>query len=138
MRDDLGSTVGQPLSGRIALGKERSFIGSARTISVCTLLSRVLGLVRDMLTAAVFGASLHLDAFLTAFAIPNFFRRLFGEGAMSSAFIPTFARELERKDRSSARQLVAQVGTALALTLAGIVLVGEVIAQKAKQRVVIN
>ncbi len=127
MREDFGSDVGQPLWGRIALGKERSFIGSARVISICTLVSRVLGLVRDMLTAAVFGARLCLDAFLIAFAIPNFFRRLFGEGGLSSAFIPTFADELEKKGSTSARQLVAQVGSALALTLAGIVVVGEIV-----------
>lgn len=123
----LASNVGLHLLGSGALAKQRSFISSARIISICTLLSRMLGLARDVLTAAVFGASLHLDAFLTAFAIPNFFRRLFGEGALSSAFIPTFADELAKKDKSSARQLLRQVGTALALTLAGIVVVGEVI-----------
>ncbi len=107
--------------------KQKSFIGSAKLISLCTLASRVLGLVRDMLTAAVFGAGPVLDAFFTAFALPNFFRRLFGEGALSSAFIPTFADELKKEDKSSARALVRQLGSALAGVLVGIVVIGEVV-----------
>jgi len=60
-------------------------------ISVATLASRVLGLVRDQLFAALVGANAFSDAFVAAFRIPNLLRDLFAEGALSSAFVPTFA-----------------------------------------------
>ena len=59
-----------------------------RTVSGVTLLSRVGGLIRDVLVNRIFGNGALLSAFMAAFAIPNMFRRLFGEGALSAAFIP--------------------------------------------------
>ena len=59
-----------------------------RIVSLCTFLSRVLGLVREMAMAALFGNGRVLDAFTVAFAIPNLARALFGEGALSTAFLP--------------------------------------------------
>ncbi|MBI5307104.1 MAG: murein biosynthesis integral membrane protein MurJ, partial [Planctomycetes bacterium] len=67
---------------------------SARIISICTLLSRILGLARDMICASVFGTGMVWDAFTVAFKIPNLFRRLFGEGAFSAAFIPLFTEHI--------------------------------------------
>ena len=64
---------------------------SASTVSLLTLASRVTGLVRDLLMAAIFGATALTDAFNVAFRIPNLFRRLFGEGAFSQAFVPALA-----------------------------------------------
>ena len=64
---------------------------AASTVSLLTLASRVTGLVRDLLMAATFGASGLTDAFNVAFRIPNLFRRLFGEGAFSQAFVPALA-----------------------------------------------
>jgi putative peptidoglycan lipid II flippase len=77
-------------------------IGSAtRTVAGFTLISRVLGLVRDLVTVRVFGDTAVGSAFAAAFAIPNMFRRLFGEGALSAAFIPEYTR-LADTDRDEA------------------------------------
>jgi putative peptidoglycan lipid II flippase len=104
---------------------EHSFISSARTISLCTLLSRILGLARDVLCASIFGTGLVWDAFAVAFRIPNLFRRLFGEGALTAAFIPTFTEYLEKRGEQEAWRLVSVVATALAIILTLIVLLVE-------------
>ncbi len=86
-----------------------------------TMVSRVLGLIRDMLTAAVFGTTALASAFYTAFTLPNLFRRLLGEGALTAAFVPTLNEELERRQRAGAFALVSQVTSWLLLvTLAGV------------------
>ena len=84
-------------------------------VSVSTILSRVLGLMRDMLTTAVFGAGILNSAFITAFTLPNLFRRLLGEGALTAAFIPVFSEALEEKGRPGAFELLSQVVTRLFL-----------------------
>ena len=63
-----------------------------RTVAGLTLVSRVLGLVRDLVTVRVFGDTFVGSAFAAAFAVPNMFRRLFGEGALSAAFLPEYTR----------------------------------------------
>jgi putative peptidoglycan lipid II flippase len=68
-----------------------SLFKAASTVSALTLASRITGLLRDLLMAAFFGASALTDAFNVAFRIPNLFRRLFGEGAFSQAFVPALA-----------------------------------------------
>jgi len=90
-----------------------------------TLLSRVLGLVRDIGMAQLFGLGPVMDAFTVAFRIPNLARRLFGEGAVSVSFLPIFARELEHPDRTSAWRLASAVFTLLSLFLAALVLLAE-------------
>ncbi len=99
----------------------------AGIVSLCTLGSRVLGLVRDILSAMVFGSSPVMGAFVIAFRIPNLFRRLFGEGALAAAFIPTFSTYLHRDDRREAWRLFSTVATALAALLAGIVVALELL-----------
>ncbi len=84
-----------------------------------TLLSRVLGLLRDITLATFFGASGGTDAFLVAFKIPNFMRRLFAEGAFSLAFVPVFAEYREKHDKASLKDLVDHV----AGTLGGFLLI---------------
>lgn len=89
-------------------------------------MSRGLGLVRDMLMAGFFGTSLPMSAFVIAFTIPNLFRRLFGEGALSAAFVPVFmeARQRDGEDRAwlLARKIISLVGFFLtAVVVAGIV-----------------
>jgi len=84
-----------------------------------TLLSRVFGLLRDIALATVFGASGGTDAFLVAFKIPNFMRRLFGEGAFSLAFVPVFSEYREKHDKAALKDLVNHV----AGTLGGFLLV---------------
>ena len=68
------------------------FLRSALTVSSLTGISRISGLIRDMLLAAFLGAGPLSDAFLVALKLPNFFRRLFAEGAFNAAFVPFFAR----------------------------------------------
>jgi len=80
-----------------------------------TVVSRVLGLVRDQLSAAVFGADVLNSAFVTAFRLPNLFRRLLGEGSLTAAFIPTLQQELTTRGRDGAFRLVNQVLCWLAL-----------------------
>ena len=84
-------------------------------VASMTMISRVLGLVRDSLTAAVFGTSVLASAFFTAFQLPNLFRRLLGEGALTAAFVPTLNDELEKGKRAGAFRLVNEVSTWLAL-----------------------
>lgn len=80
-------------------------------VSGVTMVSRVLGLCRDMLTTAVFGASAINSAFVTAFTLPNLFRRLLGEGALTAAFIPTLQEEWKRGGREAAMGLVNRVAS---------------------------
>ncbi|MBI3856986.1 MAG: murein biosynthesis integral membrane protein MurJ [Planctomycetes bacterium] len=99
------------------MGKS-SFIRSAGIVSACTLLSRILGFVRDMLCARYFGATATWDAFSVAFRTPNLFRRLFGEGALTAAFLPAFVERVDGGKPDEARALLNRLVTALALFLA--------------------
>ncbi len=91
----------------------RSFV----TVGGLTLLSRVLGFVRDILFAWAFGAGWVADAFNVAFRFPNLFRRLFGEGAFNSAFLPLFAKELEGNGREAARRFAEEALSGLTFVL---------------------
>ena len=106
--------------------EKKSFLKSAKTVSLCTLLSRILGLARDIICASFFGTSLAWDAFVVAFKIPNLFRRLFGEGALSAAFIPVFTEYLETKGKKNAWELVSITGTLLFIILGGLVVLAEI------------
>jgi len=111
----------------------RRVIRSAILIGAFTTLSRFLGMIRDLLTAGVFGTSLSMSAFVVAFRVPNLFRRLFGEGALSSAFIPVFMEARKRDGDASAWQLASRVLTMagillLVLTAAGMLLAGYMMA----------
>ncbi|MEM9064365.1 MAG: murein biosynthesis integral membrane protein MurJ [Planctomycetota bacterium] len=90
--------------------------GTVRTISLLTLTSRVLGLARDLLLVRVFGNTASGSAFAAAFAIPNLFRRLFGEGALSAAFIPEYARALREEPETADRYASLVVLTVAAVT----------------------
>ncbi len=105
---------------------KKSFLKSAKTVSLCTLLSRFLGLARDVICASFFGTSLAWDAFVVAFKIPNLFRRLFGEGALSAAFIPVFTEYLETKGKKDAWELVNVTGTLLFVILGSLVVLAEI------------
>ena len=96
--------------------------------SLGTLASRVLGLVRDMVTASLFGLTAGgvMDALVVAFRIPNLFRALFGEGALTASYLPVFAEELERDRRSACRLFIA-TSLWLACVLVAITVVGEVL-----------
>jgi putative peptidoglycan lipid II flippase len=95
-------------------------------VSSMTLLSRILGFVRDAIIARVFGAGMLTDAFFVAFKIPNLLRRLFAEGAFSQAFVPILAEYKNRRGHDATQNLVNQVGTALTLVLVVVALLGVV------------
>jgi putative peptidoglycan lipid II flippase len=98
------------------------------TVSGMTLISRVLGFVRDALIARVFGAGLMTDAFFVAFKIPNLLRRLFAEGAFSQAFVPILAEYKSQRGHDETRLLVDHVSALLALTLFIVTVLGVLIA----------
>ncbi|AGX88667.1 murein biosynthesis integral membrane protein MurJ [Candidatus Symbiobacter mobilis] len=97
---------------------------SASLVSLWTLLSRITGLARELLIASTFGASAMTDAFNVAFRIPNLFRRLFGEGAFSQAFVPVLARSWEQAGDDATQALTDRVATVLAWALLGLSVVG--------------
>lgn len=99
---------------------------AAGLISAATMLSRVLGLVREQLFAALFGASMFADAFNVAFRIPNLLRDLFAEGALAQAFVPTFKSSLKRDGRQAAYELGNRVAGTLLAVIGAIVLVAAV------------
>src|SRR5690606_40626217 len=94
-----------------------SLFRSAATVGGFTLASRVLGFVRDMLLAGVLGTGPVTDAFVVAFRFPNLFRRLFGEGAFNSAFVPLFARHLEADGETGGRRFAEEVLSVHLVTL---------------------
>ncbi|MEQ8246769.1 MAG: murein biosynthesis integral membrane protein MurJ [Alphaproteobacteria bacterium] len=87
------------------------------TIGGFTLISRVLGFVRDILVAAILGTGLVADAFFVAFKLPNFFRRLFAEGAFNAGFVPMFSGILEREGKNAAQAFAEQALAVLLATL---------------------
>ena len=99
---------------------------AVRTVSGLTLVSRFSGLARDIVTARIFGDDLLGSAFRAAYALPNFFRRLFGEGALSAAFLPEYTL-LKRDDPGLADQLASLTVRGLVLATGGITLLIEVI-----------
>ena len=105
-----------------SIAKGNQFIHSARLIGGLTICSRVLGLIRDAVCTRYFGAQV-LHYFYVPFQIPNLFRRLFGEGALSSALIPVYTEHLH-KDRQAAALLGRTVVTLLVIILAAVTLLG--------------
>ena len=96
-------------------------------VATATVLSRVLGLVREIFIAAVFGTSALSSAFVSAFTLPNLFRRLLGEGALTAAFIPTLSHELEHRQRAAAFALLSKVASWLLVVTTGLVAVSLVV-----------
>ncbi len=92
------------------------FFGAAKIVAGLTLLSRILGLLRDRAIFA-FGANRMTDTFWAAFRIPNTFRRLFGEGALSAAFVPVFTQVAEAQGWAKAKLVLANTAGALAMIL---------------------
>jgi putative peptidoglycan lipid II flippase len=97
---------------------------NAGIVSLAVMASRVLGLVRDQVFAALFGAGMQYDAFLTAFRIPNLLRDLFAEGALSAAFVTTFTQVQQIKGEQEAFRLSNRVATLLIIVLSVICIVG--------------
>src|SRR5215831_15298627 len=103
-----------------------ALLRSVATVGSYTLVSRVFGFVRDILTAALLGAGPVADAFFVALRLPNLFRSLFAEGAFSAAFVPLFAGTLAEHGRERARIFAEDALAVLVAALLGFVLIGEI------------
>jgi putative peptidoglycan lipid II flippase len=102
-----------------------SFLRALGTVTGMTLLSRIFGLIRDVLMASAFGLTFYADAFYVAWTLPNLFRRLCGEGALSSAFLPVFVDTKKKEGRKAALLLARGTATRLAIMLALVVVLME-------------
>ncbi|MBG0791577.1 MAG: murein biosynthesis integral membrane protein MurJ [Desulfovibrionaceae bacterium] len=102
---------------------------NAAVVAGATLVSRILGFVRDIIVAFALGAGLFADAFFVAFRIPNLLRRLFGEGSLTMAFIPVYSRVLEEEGEEAARSMARSAMAWLAAVLVGITVVVEILAR---------
>ncbi len=107
-------------SSPVSQPKGNNLWRSTFIVSAMTLLSRIAGLVRDMVFMNLFGASRLMDAFLVAFKIPNFLRRLFAEGAFSQAFVPVLSEVRTQKGDHEVRRLINHVAGSLTVVLGGI------------------
>ena len=106
------------------MSEKRNIVRAAGVLGSATMLSRVMGMVRDMVVARLFGAGLASDAFIAAFQIPNMLRRFFAEGALTSAFIPTFSGTLTQRGEDDARELANTCFTLLTIIMAAVTLTG--------------
>jgi len=104
-------------SETLAVQKTMTLGRAIATVGGFTLLSRIVGFLRDVVLSAMLGSGALADAFFVAFKLPNFFRRLFAEGAFSAAFVPLFARELQAHGREQAVTFARQAHSALLLVL---------------------
>jgi putative peptidoglycan lipid II flippase len=99
-------------------------------VGIAVMCSRVLGLIREMLFAGLFGAGRNLDAFLMAFRVPNILRDLFAEGALSTAFITTFSKRIATEGDASAWRLANKVATLTAIFMSAVTLLGVAFARQ--------
>src|SRR3954471_21109546 len=97
---------------------------AAGVVGLAVLCSRVLGLARELILAKLFGAGFGMDAFVSAFRVPNLLRDLFAEGALSTAFVTTFSKKIAKEGDQSAWQLANKVATLTTVVLSGVVLLG--------------
>ncbi len=104
------------------------FLGSARLLAICTFVSRISGLARDITMNHVYGQGWVQDAFNFGFLIPNLFRRLFGEGALSAVFIPVFTDVLDQRGRSPAWVLLGRVTALMSVVLVVLLILIEIAA----------
>src|SRR5437762_11322313 len=107
---------------------ERQVVGALGSIGLATLASRVLGFVRDMVVALVFGAGPITDAFFVAFRIPNILRRLLAEGALATAVIPVFSDYIANRSRAELTRMLAVVLGAALVVLTAVSAIGVVTA----------
>ena len=105
---------GEPaVQSKAAAGNTGGLLGSSFVVSMGTMLSRVLGLARDVVLANLLGAAPNADAFFVAFKIPNFLRRLFAEGAFAQAFVPVLTETREQGSHDAVKALVNRVAGVL-------------------------
>jgi putative peptidoglycan lipid II flippase len=124
--DEAGRRSAAP-AGSAAAVHEARYFGSAKLISAITLASRILGLGRDMLCAYVFGAGEVMAAFTIGFQVPNLFRRLFGEGALSASSIPVLSDRLHHGGREGLDELSGKIMGVLLAVLVAVAVIGEAV-----------
>lgn len=115
--EDQQDIAGSPDQAEESAEKSGKMARSAGIVSSFTMMSRVLGLIRDMVFANVFGATAAADAFFVAFKIPNFLRRLFAEGAFAQSFVPVLSEYKVQRDKEAVKELVNAVAGTLGATL---------------------
>jgi putative peptidoglycan lipid II flippase len=123
---DAAVTHPSPASPVERAASTRAFVGHAKLIGFLTLISRFLGLAREMVAAHYLGTGIVAAAFTVAFTIPNLFRKLFGEGALSAAFIPLYAQS-SKHDPHNANEFAAAAVNLLCALLLAITIAGEII-----------
>jgi len=106
------------------MSEKKQIVKAAGVLGLATILSRILGMVRDMVVSRLFGAGMATDAFFGAFMIPNLLRRFFAEGALTAAFVPIFSEWREKHGDAGARELANICFTLLTMVMAGITLLG--------------
>lgn len=104
--------------------KKQSLLRSTTLVSMMTFISRIFGFIRDMVIAQTFGAQSGMDAFIVAFKIPNFMRRLFAEGAFSQAFVPVLTEYQKMRTENEIRYFLAKITGCLSLVLTIVTLIG--------------
>ncbi|MCX6977750.1 MAG: murein biosynthesis integral membrane protein MurJ, partial [Verrucomicrobia bacterium] len=102
---------------------------AAGWVSLAVMSSRILGLVREQVFAALFGASAGMDAFIAAFRAPNLLRDLFAEGALSTAFVTIFSEKITKEGEANAWQLANKMATLTAVFMSGVTLLGILVAR---------
>src|SRR5215468_7838539 len=106
------------------MDEHRQLLKSASLISVLTILSRILGYIRDSRVAYLLGAGTAADAYTTAYRIPNLLRRLVAEGAVSAAFIPVFSRYIAEKRHKDAWEFANTILTLITAVLTVLTIAG--------------
>src|SRR5438477_4739351 len=133
------SDVAIPLTSSSPVKPAKSFVSHAKLIGGITFLSRLLGMARESIAANYFGANAVISAFTFAFAVPNLFRKLLGEGALSAAFIPLYAQAVKREQSTvgepasagetglTANDFAASSVNLLCAILLGLTAIGEIL-----------
>ncbi|UFS68606.1 murein biosynthesis integral membrane protein MurJ [Geomonas sp. RF6] len=106
------------------MSEKKNIARAAGVLGAATMLSRIMGMIRDMVVSRLFGAGLYTDAFFAAFQIPNMLRRFFAEGALTSAFVPTFSEWYTKHGEEEARDLANICFTLLTIALAVVTVLG--------------
>src|SRR3982751_3212960 len=106
----------------------KNLLKSTSIVSSMTMISRIFGFIRDMVTAQIFGAGAAFDAFSVAFRIPNLMRRLFAEGSFSQAFVPVLSEYQQKRSHEEVRQFINAISGTLGFILLCVTLVGVVFA----------
>src|ERR1039458_7271590 len=106
------------------MSEKKNITQAAGVLGFATIISRIMGMVRDMVVSRLFGAGFATDAFFAAFQIPNMLRRFFAEGALTAAFVPTFSETLGTDGEEAARELANICFTLLTIVMAVITLIG--------------